>query len=156
MCLIEELTHSVLQAIARPPLLVRFAPTVYLRYSVPMKKMLILVCLALISCQTNASHLPGPHQLPGQVLGSIIENGRYSSRRNRVRASIQPHVDFILSEADKGGGPTFNLTCKTARIGATRCSELARQISKDSHIYKTGHFAEKVEKLTVAFMVYAD
>jgi hypothetical protein len=100
--------------------------------------------------------MPAPHQIPGAAIGSVIENGRYKSRRQKVKAAIQPHLDFILTEADRGGGPTFNMTCQTARVSPAKCAELARQISIDAHIYKTGYPEEQIEKLTVAFMVYGD
>jgi len=121
-----------------------------------MIRISILACLGLTSCQTGPSHVPPPHQIPSAAIGSIIDNSRYNSRRSKVKASIQPHFDFILTEADRGGGPTFDLTCQIARIGAAKCAELARQISNDTHIYKTGDTEEKVEKLTVAFMVYGE
>ena len=110
----------------------------------------------ITSCSSDASHLPLPHQLPGAVVGSTIENSRYKARRKKVKASIQPHVYFILKEADSGGGPIFNMSCDVANVSPSKCSELALQISKDKHIYQTGTTDERVEKLTVAFMVYGD
>lgn len=86
----------------------------------------------------------------------MIENMRYASRRKNVKASIAPHLDFILTEADRGGGTTFNMSCKVAGVSPMNCAKLARQISNDAHIYKAGSFDEKVEKLTVAFMVHSD
>jgi len=112
--------------------------------------------LGFSACSTNTSHIPPLHQLPGAAIESMIENNRYKARRDKVKASIAPHLDFIMSEADSGGGPIFNMSCRVARVSAPKCIELAQKISQDAHIYKTGTFSEKVEKLTVAFMVYGD
>ena len=119
-----------------------------------MKRFFIIVCLAMAGCQTGPSHIPPWYQLPSTALGSVIENNNYKQRRNKVKASIQPHLDFILTDADLGGGVTFNMTCEVASVSAVKCAELAREISANPQIYKTGDTAEKVEKLTVTFMVY--
>lgn len=100
--------------------------------------------------------MPPLHELPGAAVGSVIENSRYKARRKNVKASIQPHVDFLLAEADRRGGPTFRLSCEVAKVSPPKCSELAKQISQDAHIYQVGTTNERVEKLTVAFMVYGD
>ncbi len=121
-----------------------------------MKYLLSLFSLGLISCTSGPSHIPPLHQIPGAAIGSAIENTRYKSRRNKVKASIAPHLDFILTEADRGGGSTFSISCQVARVSPPKCAELARQISQDAHIYRVGSFDERVEKLTVAFMVYGD
>ena len=121
-----------------------------------MKPQLPIIALLLCACTTNPSHIPPLHQLPGAAIESAIENSRYKSRRDKVTASIAPHLDFILAEADNGGGTTFNMSCQVARVSAPKCRELAQQISQDAHIYKTGEFSKRVEKLTVAFMVYGD
>lgn len=121
-----------------------------------MKKASFIAATLLTACQTGPSHIPPLHELPGAAVGSAIENSRYKARRNKVNASIQPHLDFILTEADKGGGPTFRLSCKVAKVSPPKCAELAKQIAQDSHIYRVGSTDEKVEKLTVAFMVFGD
>ena len=110
----------------------------------------------LAACNTSPSHIPPLHQIPGAAVGTAIENTRYTARRNKVKASIQPHLDFILSEADSGGGTTFSMTCKLAHVIAPKCAELAQQVSQDPHIYKVGTVDERVEKLTVAFMVFVE
>jgi len=119
-----------------------------------MKKASLIAAGLLTACQTGPSHIPPLHELPGAAVGSVIENSRYKARRNKVKASIQPHVDFLLAEADRGGGPTFNMSCEVAKVSPPKCMELAKQISQDAHIYRVGTTSEKVEKLTVAFMVY--
>ena len=121
-----------------------------------MKRVFALACFSLTACQTGPSHIPPVYELPGAALGSAVEKSRYKTRRNKVKASIRPHLDFILAEADLGGGPTFSLSCKVARVSPSQCTALARQISTDAHIYKTGTPLEQIEKLTVAFMVYGD
>lgn len=121
-----------------------------------MKYARLIALTCLTACSSRTSHIPPLHQIPGAAIGSAIENTRYSSRRNKVKASLAPHLDFILSEADRGGGPTFDMSCQTARVSPPKCAELARQISQDAHIYRSGSYAERLEKLTVAFMVYGD
>lgn len=115
-----------------------------------------MMALGLAACSTDPSHIPPLHQIPGAAVGSAIENTRYKARRNKVKASIQPHLDFILSEADSGGGTTFSMTCKLAHVRTPKCAKLAQQISQDTHIYMVGTVEERIEKLTVAFMVYGD
>lgn len=117
---------------------------------------LITAAFALMGCRTDTSHLPLPHQLPGAVIGSVVENTRYNSRRNKVKASIQPHVDFITKEAALGGGPTFNLTCKVANVSPLNCTKVAQDISQNGQIYSLGSLDEQIEKLTVVFMVHGD
>jgi len=119
-----------------------------------VKKAIIIAAGLLTACQTGPSHIPPLHELPGAAVGSVIENSRYKARRNKVKASIQPHIDFLLTEADRGGGPTFRMSCEVAKVSATKCVKLAKQISQDAHVYKVGTSDERVEKLTVAFMVY--
>jgi len=121
-----------------------------------MNKSAFIALGLFTACQTGPSHIPPLHELPGAAIGSAIENSRYKARRNKVKASIQPHLDFILAEADKGGIPTFGLSCQVANVSAAKCSELAQQVSQDAHIYRVGTVDERVEKLTVAFMVYGD
>lgn len=110
----------------------------------------------LSACNTGPSHIPPLHQIPGAAVGLAIENTRYKARRNKVKASIQPHLDFILIEADRGGGTTFSMTCKLAHVSDPKCAELAQQISQDTHIYRVGTIDERIEKLTIAFMVYGE
>ena len=119
-----------------------------------MKRFFIVTCLGLTACQTGPSHIPSLHQLPTAALGSVIENTRYEKRRDKVQASIESRLDLILDEADLGGGISFNLTCDIARVRPRLCDQLAKQISTDANIYRTGGIAKRVEKLTVAFMVY--
>ena len=121
-----------------------------------MKKAILIIATLLTACANGPSHIPPLHELPGAAVGSAIENSRYKARRKKVKASIQPHLDFILAEADMGGGTTFNLSCEVAKVSPPKCAELAKQISQDAHIYRVGTMDEKVEKLTVAFMVYGD
>lgn len=121
-----------------------------------MKRLGFIITLGLSACSSGPSHIPPTHQIPGAAIGSVIENARYKSRRNKVKASIAPHIDFILSEADRGGGPTFNGSCRVANVSPPKCEELTRQISQDAHIYQTSNYDECLEKLTVAFMVYGD
>lgn len=121
-----------------------------------MKSLSIIAFIGLSACQSGPSHLPPLYQIPGAAIGSAIENNRYASRRSKVKASIAPHLDFILADADKGGGTTFELSCKTARVSPPKCIELAKKISQDAHIYRVGTFDERIEKLTAAFMVYGD
>lgn len=115
-----------------------------------------MMALGLSGCSSGPSHIPPLHQIPGAAVGSAIENTRYKARRNKVKAAIQPHLDFILTEADRGGGTTFSLTCELAHVSSSKCTELAQQISQDHHIYKVGTVEERVEKLTVAFMVFVE
>ena len=122
-----------------------------------MRKDIGLICvLTLTACTHGASHLPLPHQLPGAAVGSAIDNASYKARRNKVKAAIQPHVDFIMADAARGGGPTFDMTCRVANVSPGKCAELLGQIAQDDHIYQVGTFSERLEKLTVAFMVYGD
>jgi len=121
-----------------------------------MKIGILITAALLTACTTGSSHIPPLHELPGAAVGTVIENSRYKARRNKVKASLQPHLDFILAEADKGGGPTFILSCEMARVSPQKCTKLAQQISQDAHIYRVGTVDERVEKLTVAFMVYGN
>lgn len=116
----------------------------------------LMTVLGLSACSSGPSHIPPLHQIPGAAVGTAIENTRYKARRNKVKAAIQPHIDFILTEADRGGGTTFSMTCKLAHVSAAKCAELAQQISQDAHTYRAGTTDERVEKLTVAFMVYGE
>ena len=121
-----------------------------------MKRVILITAFGLSACGTGPSHIPPLHKIPGAAIGSAIENSRYKTRRNKVKASIAPHLDFILTEADRGGGVTFDMSCKVARVSPDKCLELARQISQDAHIYRVGTIEERIEKLTVAFMVYGN
>lgn len=121
-----------------------------------MKAAPLIALLSLTACKSGPSHIPPLHQIPGAAIGSAIENNRYKSRRNKVKASLAPHIDFILNEADRGGGPTLNGSCRVAKVSPPKCAELTRQISQDTHIYQTGSYDERLEKLTLAFMVFGD
>jgi hypothetical protein len=121
-----------------------------------MKSAWLIPLFWLTACQTGPSYIPPVHQLPGAAIGSIFENARYAARRDKVKASIAPHLDLILSEAERGGGPTMDMSCGVAKVSPLKCAELARQISQDADIYKAGSVDERLEKLTVAFMVHGD
>ena len=113
------------------------------------------ICLlALTACTQGPSHIPPIHQLPGAAISSVIENTAYKNRRNKVKAAIQPHYDFIMTDVSRGGGTSFDMACHAAKVNPPKCQELLAQISKDDHIYQTGTIDERIEKLTVAFMVY--
>ena len=110
----------------------------------------------LAACSTDASHIPPLHQLPGAAIGSVIENSRYQARRDKVKAMIQPHYDLLMTDVSRGGGTTFDITCRAANVSPPKCQELLSQIAQDSHIYGVGTLEERIEKLTIAFMVYGD
>lgn len=114
----------------------------------------MVVTLALTACSRGASHIPPLHEIPGSAIGSVIENSRYDSRRGKVKALVQQNLDVLLAEADQGGGAVFSEVCGVADVSAAKCVELARQVAEDVEIYRDGTVAERVEKLTVAFMVY--
>jgi len=115
-----------------------------------------LALLMLMACSRGASHIPPLHQIPGAAVGATIENSLYNSRREKVTASIEVDLDVLLSEADLGGGRTFTEVCKVAKVRSRKCDELANQVAQDGHLYKVGTIEERIEKLTVAFMVYGD
>ncbi len=50
----------------------------------------------------------------------------------------------------------MDMSCGVAKVSPLKCAELARQISQDADIYKAGSVDERLEKLTVAFMVHGD
>lgn len=63
-----------------------------------------LLPVFLGGCSNDASHLPSPIALPGAIIGSIIDNASYQSKRRKVELYVGRHYLEIRSDANKSGG----------------------------------------------------
>jgi len=118
-------------------------------------KLTALLALALTAC-TSASHLPPPHEVPGAIIGTTIGNARYEARRSKVSAHIAANLDGLTGEIARGAGPALDETFRLARVPESARPALLTSLRSDPHLYIAPPDAERIENLTIAFMVHGD
>ena len=123
------------------------SPNKYTFREPPMiKKYLIFTPLLILlnACSNNeASHLPSPIELPGAIIGSVIENTVYQSRRNKVEAYVSKHYLAIRDDAYRGGGKTLEGAFDAAGLrGSNRINARNDFVTQTKDIFQNNLLVE--------------
>lgn len=121
------------------PVLLRLCPVIFL----------------LSACSNNASHLPSPLELPGALIGSVVENATYGARRQRVKQYVIANYPALRAEAAAGQGPYLESAMNLAGISdAGKRAQVRRELQVDHAQYFPGETAD-VEPIVVVLMVHS-
>lgn len=113
-----------------------------------------LLPIALTAC-TGASHIPGPWEIPGSVIGTTIGNARYEAKRDKVKAYLTLYYDIILTELSGGRGEHIFALYEHADVPREKFSIITQEFVSNPNIYQNGSSGENIEKMTITIMVHS-
>jgi hypothetical protein len=116
------------------------------------------LALLLSACSNNASHLPSPFELPGALIGTVVENATYGARRQRVKQYVIANYPALRAEAAAGQGPYLDSVMNLAGISAAdKRAQVRREFQNDHAKYFPGETAATtdVEPIVVVLMVHS-
>jgi len=92
---------------------------------------LSLLTTLLMGCNSkNANHI-NIFQLPGAVVGSVIENAVYNRKREKVEGYAQANYELLKSEIKRGEGKHLDEVLKLANVGSAEVPLVKQKLKKD-------------------------
>ncbi len=119
-----------------------------------MKKLLLLILLGLLGCSNEPSHLPSPLELPGAVVGNLVENATYGARRKRVKAYVQAHYAVLREQAKAGQGAALEQAMDIAGVTGAKRAQVVRELQAEHVRYFMDATILDVEPVVVVLMVH--
>lgn len=114
--------------------------------------------ILLSACSNRASHLPSPIELPGALIGSVVENITYNARRKQVKQYVLANYPVLRTEAATGQGSYLESAMNLAGISAAdKRSRVLSELQTGHARYFPGETAEAtdVEPIVVVLMVHS-
>jgi len=115
-----------------------------------------IIILSISACSGNsASHLPSPLELPGAIIGSVVENATYGAKRRRVESYVDKNYLAIRDDVRQGGGKILDGAINVAGIkGAKRDRAKNDLISNQArYFHHTEHVAENLMHIFASLYV---
>jgi len=119
-------------------------------------RLLALICLALLTACSGASHIPPPWELPGAAAGAIFENAAYGAKRKRVKQFLSSNYDALKTDLETSSGPALRQAFELSHVPVERQPELISELQNHPEVYFANAREENLEAITVAFMVYGN
>ena len=94
------------------------------------------VAVLISACSGNsASHLPSPIELPGAIIGSVIENATYGAKRRRVESYVAQNYLAIRNDARRGGGKALDGAINVAGIKGAKRNRAKNDLINNQAVY---------------------
>lgn len=119
-----------------------------------MKKIPLLILLGLFGCSNEPSHLPSPLELPGAVVGTLVENATYGARRNRVKAYVSANYAALREQAKVGQGPVLERALDLAGVAGDKRAKAKQELRLEHGRYFAEAANPDVEPVVVVLMVH--
>lgn len=119
-----------------------------------MKKLPLLLVLGLFGCTNEPSHLPSPLELPGAVVGTLVENVTYGARRKRVKAYVIANYVALREQAKVGQGAVLERALDLAGVAGDKRVKVKRELQLEHARYFAAVANPDVEPVVVVLMVH--
>ena len=119
-----------------------------------MKKLPLLVLLGLFGCSNGPSHLPSPLELPGAVVGTLVENATYGARRGRVKTYVQANYAVLREQAKVAQGTVLEQAMDIAGVAGAKRAKVKQELRVGHARYFPDSANPGVEPVVVVFMVH--
>ena len=100
-----------------------------------MKKLPLLFLLGLFGCSNEPSHLSSPLELPGAVVGNLVENATYGARRKRVKAYVQTNYAALREQAKVGQGAVLERALDLAGVAGDKRAKAKQELQAEHARY---------------------
>ncbi len=98
--------------------------------------LIFVLALVLNACASDsASHLPSPLELPGAILGTVIENTSYNAKRKKVDAYVTQNYLTIRQDVMQGGGKVLEGALSVAGIKSNKRDEARNDLITNKSNY---------------------
>ena len=119
-----------------------------------MKKLPLLILLGLFGCSNEPIHLPSPLELPGAVVGNLVENATYGVRRKRVKAYVTANYSALREQAKVGQGPVLERALDLAGVAGDKRVKAKQELRVEYARYFPEAANPDVEPVVVVLMVH--
>ena len=119
-----------------------------------MKKLPLLILLCLLGCSNEPSHLPSPLELPGAVVGNLVENATYGVRRKRVKAYVSANYAALREQAKVEQGAVLERALDLAGVAGDKRAKAKQELKVEHARYFPGSENPDVEPVVVLLMVH--
>lgn len=119
-----------------------------------MKKLPLLMLLGLFGCSNSPSHLPSPLELPGAVVGTLVENATYGARRKRVKAYVVANYVTLREQAKVGQGAVLERALDLAGVSGDKRVKAKQELQAEHARYFSDTANPDVEPVVVVLMVH--
>lgn len=119
-----------------------------------MKKIPLFLVLGLFGCSNEPSHLPSPLELPGAVVGTLVENATYGARRKRVKAYVSENYAVLREQAKMGQGAVLERALSLAGVTGDQRAKAKQELQVEYARYFPGSANPDVEPVVVVLMVH--